>query len=181
METQETPEQIRIRELESQVFLMQQNINELELINIKLGYSTRLMSEFHLTLEDRDNIANSIDLATNANEVESVYNEYKKMMFNKSLKEGMEEFQMSPSFKENIFSYLIVSLGEDPIEKIGNDIKIVSDYFSFENKIRSTPDAGHRQAMTDKLLEKRAGTIEALNRIIDVVNSLWGKNEETVE
>ena len=78
---------------------------------------------------------------------------------------------MSPDFKQNIINYLIVSIGYDPFEKISSDIIILKEYFDFENKIRSTPDAGQRLSMTDKLLEKRTGTTEALNRIIDAINT----------
>jgi hypothetical protein len=172
MENQETPEQQRIKELEARVFILETQTNELELINIKLGYSVKLMSEFHLTQDDKENIANSIDMATTAIEVKTVYDEYHKLLHNKALKEGMEEFQMSPDFKDNLISYFIVSLGEDPFLSMGDNIEIVQEYFSFENKIRSTPDAGQRQALTDKLLEKRTGTIEALNNVIDSINKL---------
>lgn len=171
MENQETPEQKKIRELEAQVLLLDSNNAALELINAKLGYSTRIMSEFHLTQDDKENIANSIDLATSIGEVKTVYDEYYKLLHNKALKEGMEEFQMSPSFKDNILSYLVVSSGYDPFEKLANDVVILKQYFDFENKIRSTPDAGQRLAMTDKLLETRAATTEALNRIIDIINN----------
>jgi hypothetical protein len=58
-----------------------------------------------------------------------------------------------------------------------DDVVILKQYFDFENKIRSTPDAGQRLAMTDKLLESRAGTTEALNRIIDTINTFI-KGEE---
>ena len=171
MDNQETPEQKKIRELEAKILMLEADQKELELINVKLGYSTKIMSEFHLTQDDKGNIANSIDIATNLKEVEIVYKEYHKILYNKALKNEMEEFQMSPDFKANLMNYLVVSLGEDPIDKMSVDISILKDYFDFENKIRSTPDAGHRLAMTDALLKKRTGTIEALNRVIDAVNT----------
>lgn len=171
MENQETPEQIRIKELEAQNFILQNEIQKLQLINNKLGYSTKIMSEFHLTQDDKSNIANSIDIANSTSEVKSVYDEYHKILHNKALVGELEEFQMSPDFKENIINYLIVSIGYDPFEKISSDVIILKEYFDFENKIRSTPDAGQRLSMTDKLLEKRTGTTEALNRIIDAINT----------
>lgn len=171
MDNQETPEQKRIKELEAQVFMLDSENAALELINAKLGYSTKIMSEFHLTQDDRENIANSIDMATSFIEVKSVYDEYHKLLYNKSLKEGMEEFQMSPSFKDSLINYLAVSIGYDPFEKLADDVVILKEYFDFENKIRSTPDAAQRLAMTDKLLANRVGTTEALNRIIDTINT----------
>lgn len=170
MENQETPEQIKIKELEARVFMLEDENQQLQLINNKLGYSTKIMSEFHLTQGDKQNIANSIDLATSLSEIKSVYGEYHKILYNKALKDDLEEFQMSSEFKENLMNYLVVSIGYDPFEKIAEDIIVLKEYFEFENKIRSTPDAGQRLAMTDKLLEKRAGTTESLNRVIDVVN-----------
>lgn len=171
MENQETQEQLRIKELEAQNYALSQQIDALGIINLKLGYSTRLMSEFHLTQDDKASIANSLDIANTPSEVEGVYNEYYKLLHNKNLKEGMEEFQMSPDFKSNLVSYLAVAFGENPITSIEDKIIILKNYFEFENKIRSTPDANQRQAMTDKLLETRAGTLEALNGIIDIINS----------
>jgi hypothetical protein len=176
MDNQEELEQ-KIKELEGRILQLDLDKTALELINIKLGYSTKIMSEFHLTQDDKQNIANSIDLTTNAAEVKLVYDQYHKMLYNKSLGEGMEEFQMSEDFKGNIFSYLTVSLGENPIDKMRGDIIILKEYFDYENKIRSTPNPDHRLAMTDKLLEKRVGTTEALNRVIDSVN-FFGKDKE---
>lgn len=170
MENIETIEQLRIRELEAQNYALLEEKKQLELINLKLGYSTRLMSEFHLTQDDKDKVANSLDIAKTATEVEIVYGEYYKLLYNKNLSEGMEEFQMSEDFKRNLVSYLSVAFGENPITSIEDKIIILKNYFEFENKIRSTPDANHRQAMTDKLLQSRAGTLEALNGIIDVIN-----------
>lgn len=177
MENNETPEQIKIKELEARVFMLEDENNQLQLINAKLGYSTKIMSEFHLTQGDKESIANSIDLAMSTSDVRIVYDEYHKLLHNKALIGELEEFQMSPDFRENIINYLVVSLGYDPFEKISDDIVILKEYFDFENKIRSTPDAGQRLAMTDKLLEKRTGTTEALNRIIDSIN-LFNKDVE---
>lgn len=177
MENHETPEQIKIKELEAKVFILEDENNQLQIINAKLGYSTKIMSEFHLTQGDKESIANSIDLASSVTEVRAVYDEYYKILHNKALSGELEEFQMSLDFKENIINYLVVSLGYDPFDKISDDIVILKEYFDFENKIRSTPDAGQRLAMTDKLLEKRTGTTEALNRIIDSIN-LFNKDVE---
>jgi hypothetical protein len=147
-----------------------EEINLLKLVNAKLGYSTRIMSDFHLTTEDKINIANSIDLARTAEEVKTVYDEYYKLLNNKALGDD-SDFQMSQDFKDNTRYYFSVALGYDPISKLSEKIKIVSQYFTFENDIRNTPNASHRQAKTDALLKTRAGTLEALNDIIDTLNS----------
>ncbi len=173
----ETQEQIRIRELEAQVYLLNQQKSELELINTKLGFSTRIMSEFHLTQDDKENIANSIDIANTAKEVEDVYNQYYKLLNNPSLKEGMEEFQMSQDFKDNLISYLSVALGKNPLDDIEENVIKLKSYFDLENKIRSTPDGGQRKALTDTLLNSRTGAVEALNAIIDAVNNFYTDKE----
>lgn len=172
MENQETPEQARIRELEAKVYMLDQNAANLELINMKLGYSLRLMSEYHLTQDDKDNIANSIDMATKPDEVIEVYNQYKKLLHNDGLKDGMEDFQMSPDFKERLPHYLFAQFGEEPVSKLLDNIKIVKEYFDLENKIRSTPDAGQRNAMTTTLLNSRPATINAMNEIINSTNEI---------
>lgn len=180
MENQDTQEQVRIKELEAQVFMLEDEKHQLQLINNKLGYSTKIMSEFHLTPSDKQNIANSIDLATSVSEVKTIYDEYYRLLYNKALTGELEEFQMSPDFKDNIINYLVVAIGYDPLDKISSDVVILKEYFDFENKIRSTPDTNQRLAMTDKLLEKRTGTTEALNRIIDVINEFNKSVEQEI-
>jgi len=175
MENNENLQQ-RIKELEEILFFKESEIDELVLANSKLGYSTRLMSEFHLTQDDKEKIADLIDSSKNTSEVKEVYDKIYKKFFNKTLVEDLSEFQMSKSFKDNLIEYLSVSVGYDPILTIGENIQIISDYFSLENKIRSTPDAGPRQILTDKLLSDRPNSIESINKIIDIVNSFNLKN-----
>jgi hypothetical protein len=173
MENQETPEQQRIKELEARVYMLEGEKTDLQLINIKLGYSVRLMNEFHLTQDDKANIANSIDMANSAEQVQEVYNQYHKLLHNKALSEGLEEFQMSQDFKDNLLNYLSVAMGKNPIVEIEDNVIKLKAYFDLENKIRSTPNAGERQALTEKLLNSRTGTIEALNAIIDSINNFY--------
>jgi hypothetical protein len=137
------------------------------------------MSEFHLTGDDKDSIANSFDLTNTPEEAQQVYEEYKKALFNKAL-EGTD-FQMSEDFKDKARYFFAVALGFDPIGKISEQIETISTYFSFENDIRNTPDAGQRQAKTDALLKKRPGATEALNEIIDLLNELNDKERDKVE
>lgn len=179
METQETPEQAKIRELETKVYNQEQEIWQLQIANARLGYSTMLMSEFHLTGDDKDSVANSFDLANNPDEAKQVYEEYRKVLFNKTL-DGTD-FQMSEDFKDMSRHFFAVSLGFDPIGKISEHIETISAYFSFENDIRNTPDAGQRQAKTDVLLKKRPGATEALNEIIDLLNELNDKERAKVQ
>lgn len=155
----------------------EEEIQQLRLINLKLGLSLSLMSEFHLTFDDKNNIANSIDIAETEKDVRFVYDEYRKLILDKALSDDMADFQMSPDFKANLFSYFTVSLGYNPIDDMSGDVTIIKDYFDFENKIRSTPNAGQRIPMTEKLMEKRPGTTEALNRVIDSINSFYKKEK----
>lgn len=178
METHETPEQARIRELETKVYNQEQEIRQMEVANARLGYSTMIMSEFHLTADDKENIANSFDLANTPEEAQQVYEEYRKVLFNKIL-DGTD-FQMSEDFKDKVRYFFAVALGYDPIGKITDNIEIISAYFNFENDIRNTPDGAQRNAKTEKLLKSRAGTTEALNEIINLLNELNNKEREKV-
>lgn len=173
MEENQETEESRIKKLEAENHILREENEKLKLVNIKLGYSTKIMSEYHLTLDDKMNIANSMDMAEKDTDVVEIYNEYKKLLHNKALdKEGFEQFQMSQDFKDNLLIFLAVSLGDDPIASLSENIQIVKDYFDFENKIRSTPDAGQRNAMTEKLMKARPGTIEAMNNLINTINEL---------
>lgn len=147
-------------------------IQELVLINSKLGYSTKLMSEFHMSLEDKEYVANEIDACNSLQEVDSKYLSIKKQFKDKNLPEEFEDFQMSPNFKKDLINYLSVSKGYNPVLEMSEKLGIIRDYFSFENKIRSTPDARIRQSMTDKLLLQRPDAINAINRTIDILNEL---------
>lgn len=172
MDNQElTVEEKKIKDLEARNFILEKDMETLALANSKLGYSTRLMSEFHLTQDDKANIANSLDIATNIKEVEAVYNEYHKMLHNKALGEESADFQMSQDFKDNIRLYYAVSLGYDPISKIAENISKITSYFNLENKIRSTPKAEIREPMVDTLMKSRPDTVEAVDNIVNIVNS----------
>ena len=171
METQETPEQKRIRDLEAELAGYKTDLQTLTLINIKLGYSTRLMSEFHLSQDEKIEIGDAIDMAQNSDEVIEIYNGYKKKFFNKALDEESSDFQWSPEFKDKLRHYFAVSLGYDIVSEIGDNLAVVADYFALENKIRNTPEANLRKPMTDKLLGDREQTLAALDKIIDIINS----------
>jgi hypothetical protein len=170
MEENITPEQQMIKDLEAKVFNLELESSNLKLANAKLGYSTKIMSEFHLTQDDKLNIANSLDTATKVADVKLVYDEYHKLLNNKALGES-SDFQMSPDFKDNVSAYLAVAIGYDPIAKIGENLSVVSKYFSFENKIRTQPKVELREPMVNKLMKDRPLAIEAIDNMADVINA----------
>lgn len=168
----------RIKDLEVELAQEKERVDQLSLANAKLGYTVRLMSEFHLSLKDKMLIGEAIDNAQTTNEVQGIYDYYFKGMFNKSLKEDQDEFQWSENFKENLRVYYAVSLGYDPISKIAEDVEVVADYFTFENKVRNTPNGQERNALVDALLKKRPGAEEAMNGIIDTINQFTVAKED---
>jgi len=169
MEENLTAEQQMIRDLEVKVLNLELDKTNLMLANAKLGYSTRLMSEFHLSQDDKSRIANSIDLATNANDVKKIYDEFFKMLNDTKLGDESSDFQMSEDFKANVRAYAAVAVGYDPVTEISKNVATLTDYFNLENKIGNTPKAGVRQPMVDKLMEKRPLTTEALDNIVDII------------
>ena len=171
MENQETPEQARIRQLELDLHNANTEIDNLTFINTALGYSTRLMSEFHLSLDDKIKLADAIDSAKDSVEIKEMYEKFSAAFYNKALNEESADFQWSPVFKENLRQYFAVSLGYDIVSEVGDNLSVIADYFTFENKIRSTPDAALRQPMTDKLLKDREPTLIAMDNIINIINS----------
>jgi len=171
MDIQETTEQKRLRDLEAEVLTLKNENDTLLFINSKLGHSLNLMSEFHLTQDDKENIGNSMDSTMTTKDVITVYEEYYKILHNKALGEELAEFQMSEDFKENIRQYLSVATGYDPISKVGENISIVLAYFNLESKIRSTPKVELRKPMIDTLVKNLPTTVESVNNIIDLVNS----------
>lgn len=176
-----TPEELKIRQLEVDLLNAKTEIDSLHLINNKLGYSTKLLSEFHMSQDDKDSIANAIDEATSVGDVKKVHDYYHKTLFNKVL-EDSPDFQMSQAFKDNIRHYFAVALGYDLVSTLQDDFNIIADYYKFENKILSTPDANLRKPMQDSLLkDKRPYALDAINRIIDVLNSFNEVQEEEYE
>ena len=164
-------EEQKIKELEAKVLNLELSQEKLIFINAKLGYFTRIMSEFHLTQGDKTNMADSFDLAVKLKDVKKIYEGFFKMLHNKALNEESSDFQMSSDFKDNVKAYFAVALGYDPIAKISKNLSVVSKYFTFENKIRNTPKADVREPMVNKLLKDRPLTIEAIDNMADVVNS----------
>lgn len=171
MENQETPEQRKIKDLEAELLSARAEISNLTFVNIALGYSTRLMSEFHLSQDDKSKLADAIDSAEDSNGIKEIYDKFSAAFFNKALNEESADFQWSPRFKENLRQYFAVSLGYDIVSEIGDNLSIIASYFAFENKIRSTPDAALRQSLTDKLLKDREPTLIAMDKIINIINS----------
>jgi len=169
MEDNITSEQQIIKDLEAKVFNLELDKTNLLLANAKLGYSTRLLSEFHLSQDDKTRVANSVDLAENANDVKKIYDEFFKMLNNSKLGDESADFQMSEDFKSNVRAYAAVAIGYDPVTEIAKNIATLTDYFNLENKIGNTPNAGVRQPMVDKLMEKRPLTTEALDNIVDII------------
>ena len=170
MEENVSLKQSRLIELESELEAVLHEKKELELINLKLGYSTMFLSEFHASQEDKRVVCNEIELARSPKEVKLVYEKYRKLFYNEALDEDSEDFQWTAGFKDNLRHYFAVSLGYDIVSEIRDEISVIARYFALENKIRSTPDAALRNPMTDKLLEDRPSTIVALDKIINIIN-----------
>jgi len=171
----------KIKDLEVELAQERAKVDELSLANSKLGYTVRLMSEFHLSLKDKMLIGEAMDNAETSNEVQGIYDYYFKGMHNKALKEDQDEFQWSADFKENLRVYYAVSLGYDPISKIAEDVEVVADYFTFENKVRNTPNGQERNALVDALLKKRPSAEESMNSIIDTINQFTITKEDKEE
>jgi len=171
MEEQDTKEQVKIKNLELELEQSKADIKNLELINLKLGYSTMFLAEFHASKSEKLEVCNDIENANNEKEIREYYEKHKKICFNDALDEDSEDFQWSPGFKENIRHYFAVSLGYDIVSEVRDELVIISKYFSLENKIRATPDAALRKPMTDKLLEDREETLVSLDKIINMINA----------
>jgi hypothetical protein len=170
MENQEMTEQ-KILSLESEIYNANENIKALTLVNFKLGYSIRLMSEFHISQSEKIKIANSFDDAKNVDEIKAVYEKYKNDFINNSLDEDSSDFQWSKEFQNNLRHYFSVSIGYDIISEIANNLSVIAKYFALENKIRRTPDSALRNPMTEKLLKDREETLIAMDNIINMINS----------
>ena len=171
MENQETQEQKRIKELELELFNSKAEIDRLIFINTSLGYSTTLMSEFHMSHDDKIILGESLDSANSIIEIKDMYDKFRATFHNKSLGDDSADFQWSPGFKENLRHYFAVSLGYDIVSEIGDNLSLIANYFTLENKIRNTPDASLRQPMTDKLLGDREAMLIAMDNIINIINS----------
>lgn len=171
MDNQETPEQARIRQLELELHNANTDISNLIFINTTLGYSTRIMSEFHLSLDDKKKLADAFDSAKNSDEIKEIYDKFNTAFLNKSLNEESSDCQLSPSFKDNLRQYFAVSLGYDIVSEIADNLYIIADCVALKNKIRSTPDLALRQPMTDKLLKDREPTLIEIDNIINIINS----------
>lgn len=173
-------EKIKLLEVEVQQYKIEiENLKEkikfdkesFNLINSKLGHSIQLMSEFHLSQEDKIEIGTLIDSASNNAEVVEVYEMYFKRFYNKENVDDSDDYQWSSNFKNNLFGYFVVSNGYNPIAKIGDNLAILAEYFNLENKIRSTPESALRNPMVEKLMKDRELAVESMNNSIDIVNS----------
>jgi len=170
-EIQETPDQRRIRALESELFNIKKERDNLSFVNQALGYSTRLLSEFHLSLDDKSKLADALDSAKDPGEIKDMYEKFNVAFFNKALNEDSADFQWSPGFKENLRQYFAVSLGYDIISEIRDSFPPIVDYFALENKLFNTPEGALRKPMTEKLLGDRENMLISMDKIINIINS----------
>jgi hypothetical protein len=168
----------KIKNLEIANLNLETEKNGLLIINSKLGHSIKLMSEFHLSQEDKIEIATLIDEASSDEDIVEVYEKCFNKYYSKSRANDSDDYQWSESFKNNLRYYFAVSIGYDPISKISENLLVVSEYFKFENKIRSTPEAIKRNPMVEKLISDRPAALEAMNNAIEVVNSFNINSEE---
>ena len=170
-EIQETPDQRKIKDLELELFNIKKERDGLTFVNQALGYSTRLLSEFHMSLDDKSKLADALDSAKDSGEIKDMYEKFNAAFFNKALNEESADFQWSPGFKENLRQYFAVSLGYDIISEIRDNLPLITAYFALENKLFNTPEGALRKPMTEKLLSDREGMLISMDKIINIINS----------
>lgn len=142
--------------------------------NVKLAYSTRLFAELHLTKEEKMVIAQEIDKAVSAEQVEKLYHKY----YNQVVPDGVEiedDFKWSQQFTRDLEKYYFKYKGYNPFESIYNATQIIRLQFRIEDDLRVTDDPEKVKSLRESWQTNRESSIAAIDEILSVTNEILKK------
>lgn len=142
--------------------------------NLKLAYSTRLFAETHLTREEKLAIAQEIDRAVSAEQVEKIYYKY----YNQIAPEGVEldkDFLWSHQFTRDMEKYYFRYKGYNPFEVIDSAIKVIRLQFKIEEDLGATDDPDKIKSLRASWNTNRESSVIAIDEILAVTNEILNK------
>ena len=142
--------------------------------NVKLAYSTRLFAETHLTREEKLAIAQEIDRAVSAEQVDKIYNKYIEQICPPGT-EVEQDFLWSPGFVRDIEKYYFKYKGYNPFEVIDEGINEIRLQFKIEDSIRITDDPEKLKQLKESWQINREEAISAIDEILSVTNQISKK------
>lgn len=183
MEEQKTFEEIKAENdlLTQQLKEVNEKMKELGTIlvgakerNIKLAYSIRLFAETHLTREEKLAIAQEIDKAVSAEQVEKIYDKYIEQINPPGVDLDVN-FLWSPGFTRDMEKYYFQHKGYNPFEVIDGAINVIRMQFKIEDDIRLADNPEKLNNLKEAWQINRDASLLAIDEILAVTNEILKK------
>lgn len=121
-------------------------IEQLVLQNRKLAQTLELYTSFHLTKDEKREIAKQVDSIPEEKNLSEKIEELKKR-YTTSYKINTEDSTWSPGFVNNLTRYYSDRYGFDPLARLKENFEFIKIYFVLKNK-ESLTDA-EKEAFTE--------------------------------
>lgn len=104
-------------------------IKQVNLVNIKLAHGFKLLCEFHLTTEEKVQVAEDFDMARDESEVIALYDRKAGELKGEFPDENLE-YRWSPKFARDMMSYIKHFKEYDPFVEIRGFFEILRNQFN---------------------------------------------------
>lgn len=106
-------------------------IQELVLANEKMTATLSIYNMFHLTKQEKQQAANSINLCQDSNGIRRTTENLTKQ-FNSAYQFSDEDSKWSPGFIQELLKYYENQIGFNPLERLKNVFAIIKAYFQLK-------------------------------------------------
>lgn len=142
--------------------------------NVKLVYSVKLFAEAHLTRDEKLSIAQELDRAVSAEQVEKIYNKYIQQL----KPDGVDvesDFLWSPGFTRDLEKYYFSYKGYNPFEVIDTAVQTIRNQFRIENELIIEENPQKIENLKASWQENKEAAVIAVGEILDITNEILKK------
>jgi len=109
-------------------------IHKVNLMNVKLSYSFKLLSLFHLTVEEKIKISEEFDKTRNEIEVIDLYDRKVKELSGQFPDPNID-YRWSPGFAREMMKYIKHHKEYDPFKEIEGFFKLIKSHFTMTDNM----------------------------------------------
>jgi hypothetical protein len=153
---------------EDYVNMLKEQVEELQIANVKLAYAVKLMSYCYYTEEEKMHLAVDLDSCQNAEQVEKFYNVHVGEL-RQTNKEGT---MMTPEFSRGLISLYKEKHGFNPLEEFSKLYEPISTFIRVNDQLSREEPGLKRDKMEkhlDELKEKIVVNNSTINHLLSNV------------
>jgi hypothetical protein len=143
-------------------------LEEMALVNSKLAYGIKLFSSCYYTIEEKIEIASSLDNCQNQEQIENLYRNHTGEL--KQLQKG--EYMMTPNFKRSLINLYKDAYGFNPLEEFSGMYEPISTYIRLISQIDSEEPGFKKEAMEKHILELKEKIKESNSTILHLLSNV---------